>query len=111
MKKKIIIAGYPKSGNTWLTRLVANLVDCPVAGFWGSDHDEIASEGASRMSEFECYKAHQTYEDLIQCSDWSGDCSVIYIIRDPRDVALSGANFFRFYRFYFFRWMSRNITG
>ena len=31
--KKIIIVGYPKSGNTWLTRLTADLVGCPVEGF------------------------------------------------------------------------------
>ena len=43
--KNIIVVGYPKSGCTWATRLVAELVGCPVGGFWQSDKKEIAVEG------------------------------------------------------------------
>ena len=49
--KNIIVAGYPKSGCTWATRLLAELVGCPVAGFWNSDKDEIAIEGEERALE------------------------------------------------------------
>lgn len=62
--KKIIIAGYPKSGNTWLTRLVAEIVGCPVTGFLYSQHFEIAKEGGDRKSEFECFKSHHKYYEL-----------------------------------------------
>jgi hypothetical protein len=108
MQKIIIVAGYPKSGNTWLTRLVAELVQCPISGFWDSTHHEIAKEGESRESDYVCYKAHQTYERLKDCEDWSQDCSIIYIIRDPRDVAISGANYFRFYRSLLLYWFRRH---
>lgn len=94
----VIIAGYPKSGNTWLTRLVAELLDAPVAGFWNENEEdryipEIAIEGESRASFFSVFKSHHEYNALIQ-SISEGD-RIIYIVRDPRDVALSCARFFK----------------
>jgi hypothetical protein len=91
-KNKILVVGYPKSGNTWLTRLTAELVGCPVKGFLYSDHDEIAVEGLERKSDFEVFKSHHQWseikkEDLL-------NSKIIYIVRDPRDVSLSGRNFF-----------------
>lgn len=104
---KIIVAGYPKSGNTWLVRLVGDLICCPVAGFWNENHNEIAEEGANRLSEYSCYKAHQTYEGLKKCPDWEDAIKIIYIIRDPRDIAISGANYFRFYKCPLLLWFRR----
>ena len=96
--RNIIVVGYPKSGCTWLTRLVAEVVGCPVAGFWHSDKKEIAIEGENRISEFRCYKAHHQLSELgVDPND--PDNRVIYILRDPRDVTLSGANHFQFDRF------------
>jgi len=92
-KTDIIIAGYPKSGCTWLTRLVAELVGCPVVGLLNSDYDEMAREGLDRKSEFQCFKTHHQLHELrgIVTDDRH---KVIYVVRDPRDVALSGAPFF-----------------
>jgi hypothetical protein len=89
----IIIAGYPKSGNTWLTRLVAEIVNCPVAGFWNSNHDEIAIEGLERKSNFKCYKSHHEYFHLKDLDDAQN--KIIYIVRDPRDIVISGTKYFR----------------
>lgn len=97
--KKIIIAGYPKSGNTWLTRLTADLIGCPIVGFWNEPESyEIACEGQDRVSEFQCFKAHHLYEELdLNLSNC--EKKIIYVVRDPRDIAISGAHFFEFSRF------------
>jgi hypothetical protein len=96
-KTKIIIVGYPKSGNTWITRLVAELIQCPVAGFWKTppSYTEIAVEGSNRKSEFECYKSHLSYQSLIKDSR-QDKLKLIFVVRDPRDIAISGASYFSF---------------
>ncbi|MGI8957365.1 MAG: sulfotransferase domain-containing protein [Chthoniobacterales bacterium] len=104
--KKIIVVGYPKSGCTWATRLVAELVGCPVAGFWKSEKKEIAVEGADRVSEFRCYKAHHQLTELGVTPDELAH-RVLYVLRDPRDIALSAANHFQFVRYPFLRWSFR----
>lgn len=91
--RDLIIIGYPKSGTTWVTRLVAELVSCPVAGFWKSDHAEIAEEGADRLSENRCYKGHHSYTDLIEKGGIE-NAAVIYVVRDPRDIIISGSYYF-----------------
>lgn len=93
-KNNIIIAGFPKSGTTWACRLIAELINCPVEGFWlYPDHEEIAIEGKDRTSKYCCYKSHHTYSELgaLKKSD-----SIIYIVRDPRDVAISSADYFKY---------------
>lgn len=100
MKKRIIICGYPKSGNTWLTRLTAEILRCPVIGFWcqPSNHDEESIEGLDRESEFECFKSHHNFEQmartLVRCGN--GTEKIIYIYRDPRSVLASASHYFRF---------------
>lgn len=92
----VIVTGYPKSGNTWATRLVAELIGCPVVGFWNSRKAEIAREGDERASVYRCYKAHQTVAELRGAA--TAASQIIYVVRDPRDVVISGAHFFHFYR-------------
>jgi Sulfotransferase domain len=97
--KNVIIVGYPKSGNTWITRLTAELLGCPIAGFWKEpEHCEIACEGQDRPSSLKCFKAHHSLHELDLDID-SSENKIIYVVRDPRDIALSGAHFFEFYKY------------
>ena len=86
--KKIIIAGYPKSGNTWLSRLTANLVGCPVEGFlYNPNNVEIAIEGTERVSDYRVYKSHHQLSELTK--EDIQNSKIIYVVRDPRDVLCS----------------------
>ena len=90
----VVVAGYPKSGTTWVVQLVAELIGGPVVGFWESGHDEIAREGLERSSEFRCFKSHHQLGEL-RSAQCLRDTALIYVIRDPRDVAISAAHYFR----------------
>lgn len=91
---KILVVGYPKSGNTWLTRLVAELIGAPVKGFFDNPQsNEMAMEGLDRKSSFAVYKGHQPYN---QIKGKIKDQNILYIVRDVRSVAISGANYFEF---------------
>jgi hypothetical protein len=99
MKNRIIICGYPKSGNTWLTRLTAEIVGCPVVGFWCEPFNkDEAVEGVDRKSEFECFKAHHSIDQLMRTLDIYGNGTekIIYVYRDPRAVIVSASHYFVF---------------
>ncbi len=95
-KKNIVIVGYPKSGTTWLSRLVAELVSCPLQGDWGfEDLNAPYKEGLVRESEFQVYKSHHTFDEIEKAPKLEID-KIIYIVRDPRDVVISGIHYFSF---------------
>lgn len=88
----IVVVGYPKSGNTWLSRLLAEAVRCPVRGFWGNPGlDDVAIEGLDRASPHDLYKAHHPLRRLREIGVVH---HLVSIVRDPRDVACSGAHYF-----------------
>ena len=77
---------------------MAELVGCPVAGFWRSEKNEIAVEGTERVSDFRCYKSHHQLVELgVDLAEL--EKRVIYVLRDPRDIAISSASFFEFERY------------
>ena len=93
----VIVLGYPKSSNTWLSRLLGDILDSPVTGF--KNAKPIATEGLDRKGEYVIRQLHikPTHSggtELIPDA-WSFNIDaydgtkLVHVIRDPRDVAVS----------------------
>ena len=87
------IISYPKSGNTWTRFLIANLAypDTP-ANFANinqltPDPEALSKRELARMPRPRIIKSHQYFDPRYP--------RVIYVVRDPRDVALSQYHFQR----------------
>jgi hypothetical protein len=90
------IVSYPRSGNTWTRFLVANLVypEQPVT-FANierliPDCEAMSSRCVKRVPRPRIIKSHEYFDPRYR--------KVIYIVRDPRDVALSYYDFSSKYR-------------
>ncbi len=82
------LVGYPKSGNTWLDFMVACLLaqDVEDVDFFTIENyvADIYFNNARKLralSHPRCLKSHEPYDDRYE--------KVVYIVRDPRDVAVS----------------------
>jgi hypothetical protein len=91
MNTRIYIVGFPKSGNTWLTRLVADALDAPAGSGMGiEDKNEIASyvdSNRKQNSNIKVLKTHFLPDKHLELE--KGNHHVIYIFRDFRDVLIS----------------------
>ena len=91
-----MIVSYPRSGNTWTRFLIANLlhpseeIDFLNIELLIPDTSSISSRALKRIARPRLIKTHEYFDHRYP--------KVIYIVRDPRDVALSYYNFQRKYR-------------
>ena len=87
------IVSFPKSGNTWTRFLIANLLHPEEpANFGNIDRLIPESQGLTRkqlgaVPRPRILKSHEYFDARFR--------KVIYIVRDPRDVAVSQFHFFR----------------
>ena len=90
------IASYPRSGNTWTRFLIANLMHPARPVTFANieavipDATALSSRKLKRVPRPRLIKTHEYFEPRYR--------RVIYLVRDPRDVALSLYNFRRKYR-------------
>ena len=90
------IASYPRSGNTWTRFLIANLTHPASPVTFANietiipDATALSSRALKRVPRPRLIKTHEYFEPRYR--------RVIYLVRDPRDVALSLYNFRRKYR-------------
>jgi sulfotransferase family protein len=90
------LVSYPRSGNTWTRFLVANLLRPQEAASFATiervvpDAEAQSSRYMQRIASPRMIKSHSYFDPRYP--------RVIYIVRDPRDVALSYYDFSRKYR-------------
>jgi len=90
------IVSYPRSGNTWTRFLVANLLHPDEPANFANIERLVPDSEAQSCKYFKSIprprviKSHQYFDPRFK--------KVIYIVRDPRDVALSYYDFQRKYR-------------
>lgn len=94
----LVVVGFPKSGTTWLTRLLADAINSPVLGRWLDQDVKFASEVNRHLREphhpaVRLARLHDLPEAFAR-RGLSGPFRFVYIHRDPRDVAVS--TFFHF---------------
>lgn len=79
MTREIVVLAYPRSGSTWLTRLLGASLNSPIRDLPG-EKSYAAEERPDNG-----FVLHQTHvlEKIPQ------NASVIHLVRDPRDVAVS----------------------
>jgi len=91
-----MVVSYPRSGNTWTRFLVANLLHPGEEVTFANierlipDTSSISSRALKRIPRPRVIKSHEYFDHRYP--------KVIYIVRDPRDVALSYYDFQRKYR-------------
>jgi hypothetical protein len=89
----VFLVSFPKSGNTWIRFLIGNLthpeervtfanVDRIVPDIYGTTANDIRAIPPPRV-----FKSHEAFDPRYR--------RVIYIVRDPRDVAVSSYHFAR----------------
>ncbi len=90
------VVSYPRSGNTWTRFVIANLIS-PAEPVTFANIERIIPDAEAHSSRYmkavprpRMIKSHQYFHHRYK--------RVIYIVRDPRDVALSYYNFQRKYR-------------
>jgi hypothetical protein len=94
---KINVCGYPRSGNVWISRLLGDALDLPVVGIKGG-RDSLAAEGKERRGKGYVKQAHLWPGDsghLRVNLDKHKDCIFLLMVRDPRDVAVSAAHYWK----------------
>lgn len=86
-KQAVYTTGFPRSGSTWLDRLLSDLLDAPICTLDDSLPTEYKFCKTGR-SGYIIIKTHW------QVDEWNNSGKVVFIERDPRDVAVS-AMFYR----------------
>jgi len=93
--RHLCVVGFPKSGNTWVARLLAEATNSNIEAGHGDAVNSI-DNSPDRDGSYVIHKRHFIYSHDSLCKG-----SIVYIVRDVRDVMVSGF-------FFSNRWMDNN---
>jgi len=102
-RQQLVVVGYPRSGNSWLARLLGDVLDSPVTGWIGIR--PLCEEGLERMGGHIVRQLHlkpvefpprrRTIVDAYTLNQNNvGNFKLIHIVRDPRDITISARFFY-----------------
>jgi hypothetical protein len=84
-KQTIYVVGVPKSGNGWMARLLGDVLNSPVDSRLKEDQKAaICDEGLGRPGDYVIKQQHKMLPP---------EGKIVFIYRDPRDVAVSIAHY------------------
>lgn len=95
-KKPIYIIAYPKSGSTWIKRLVGEILNSPTGHISKTEGPLIEIDDGSCTLDGKYLILHSHYSDKDKPKLINIESKIIYIVRDFRDVLVSA--FFHHYR-------------
>jgi hypothetical protein len=86
---EVFITGFPRSGNTWLNRIVCDLLDAPLQNIPSEELDY--SRTKTHGTDYVVRKTHwYRYEyDELENGYYGRPTKVVWISRDPRDMIVS----------------------
>ena len=87
LEAPVYVVGFPKSGNTWLLRMMCDICDANIQLVDPINRADYRADSTRVL-----HKSH--FPDL---ADLPQDARLIYVVRDIRDVVVSG--FFHNHRF------------
>lgn len=93
-REELHVIGYPKSGTTWVTRLLGDALNSPTGSGTGNHRSELAAEGADRPGPCFVLKSHFSKAD--KPDHITSNTKIVYVWRDYRDVLIS--SFFHSHR-------------
>jgi len=90
----IHVIGYPKSGTTWVTRLLGDALNSPTGSGVCRHNAEPATEGWDRPGPYFILKSH--FSQVDRPAELTEQTKVLYVVRDYRDILVS--SFFHAHR-------------
>lgn len=91
----LVVSAYPKSGQTWVSRMVADAVGCEMVAYLSDANERQPRESGLDLSELlddvVVARSHHTV-DLLTLGGVKPD-NIVSVVRDPRDISVSGSGF------------------